>query len=444
MFHTGNYMIQPNIHIPMPNSAGQPNFLQQESIKKHDYSLDPPLPDSPAHQTLTLLDNSTVIEDAICSSPFPAYMTPGETPSVCGINQETGNPDRAIQGISPGALDMRMTGETPGMTFSSPSSCSTFLYQDNPSHSGWCSQPAKGISMTSGLGDRVPEMSQTYESKYSRTILQLQFEIYDCSGKIIYPRSIAHAFESADQQRQSRSESLGKLFCTAEKFIKFIVDFSRSPPTCSSPPNPPSIAVPSTVKPTSTGAMDQEHNYYSTSSKPGASSPALGPFGQEISDTVTPSESRFPDAATFHLIMACYTRLLTAYDVIIETIAGQLPCPSNLSHGPCSPIGTSFSIGDFTVHSGTFLESLVHLQVISHQLGRLGDALYRYLLLSQPPRQTENFSTASLRRPYQARCTTGPPTTMGDSAMEMVEEQEMALKAKIAKIRDSARESHMF
>ena len=398
------------------------------------------LPDSPSHRNLSPSDNNTMIESSTCSSPFPAYMTPRDRASTYSINQVTRKPDGAVQDFSQGVQNVTTITEDARLAFPSP--CPTLLYQENPSFSKQCSKLAKGSSMTLGLSHRHPDMSQTHEFKHSQTILQLQIEIYDCSGRIIYPCSIGHVSESDDQQRPSRSGSLGKLFCTAEKFIKFIVQFCSSPQACSPPSTPSSLDLSSTMTPSGTAVADAERRCHSDLPKPGVSSPALGSFGQEIPDTVPPSEPRFPDAATFHLIMACYTRLLAAYDVIIETVVTQLHSPSDFGGGPCSPINTSFSIGDFTVHSGTFLESLLHLQVISHQLGRLGDALYR-LLLSQPPRQAEDFSTALPRRPYQAR-RMGAPATIGDSAMEIVEEQEMALKMKIAKIRALARESNMF
>lgn len=440
MFHAGNYMAEPDISITRSNSADQLRFPHQSSTVQSDCLLELPFPDSPAYQNFTL-DNNIMTESSTCSSPFSPQTTLGDRKSTYNVNQDTRKPDVAIQDFSQGAQNVTMTTEDVRLAFPSP--CPTLLHQKNPRHSEGCNRPATGSFTTPGLRHGHSDKSQNHEFKHSQTILQLQIEIYDCSGRIIYPRSLGRASESDDQQRQSRSGSLGTLFCTAEKFIELIDQFCSCPRACSPPSTPSSLALFSTMKPNSTAVADAERKSYSDPSKLGVSSPALGPFGQEIPDTVPPSEPRFPDAATFHLIMACYTRLLTAYDVIIETIAAQLPTPSNFGGCPCSPNGASFSIGDFTVHSGTFLESLLHLQVISHQLGRLGDALYRYVLLSQPPRQAENFSTASLRRPYQGR-RTGAPATMGDSAMEIVEEQETALKMKIAKIRPSARESHMF
>lgn len=277
----------------------------------------------------------------------------------------------------------------------------------------------------------------TDDFQRSHTLLQLQMEIHDSSTKIVDPHRTTDTSEPGGSEHRRQLGTLGRLFCVADKFIRLISDAG----------GPLSAPIPSTPCPVhlrSNAVTGEERSYSSLSNKAWVSSPALGSLGPDTSNEMLPTKPQFSDTTAFHLIMACHTRLLMAYDFIITTIAEELPNVSNLGQGHSTLTGSNFAIGAFTIQNGTFLESLLHLQVISHQLDHLSDALHHYLLVSRPFPRHKDLSSGSLSRTlYQTRWTS-PPDTLGNLATGVIEEQVMTLKLNIAKIKGLARESHMF
>lgn len=264
------------------------------------------------------------------------------------------------------------------------------------------------VTQISGLG-------KNHEITHSKTLSRLQLEIHDCSEKVIQQaRRATNAKSPKDLDSHDLHEALGVLLSTSERFIELT--------SCICGP----ITAPLTPSPRS--SSEQQQSYTSTKSYNSSST---------LTDASRPSTARPLDSATFHLMLACHTRLLPAYDSILDSISQRLPNPNHMGTS-----GDVFSIGSFTVPNGTFLESLLHLQVISHQLHRLSTALHTHLLASRPHRPAEETGSAHMRWGL-CKARRMAPVSMGDFAMEEVEERETALQAKIAKISELARKSRM-
>ncbi|KAK3174768.1 hypothetical protein OEA41_002014 [Lepraria neglecta] len=376
-------------------SMDQINFLPHDPPIQLDSARDEFLYQSPSTLDMNLLDDSMMVDDS----------TPSEMAHIL---------------------------EDTRMLFPSP--CPNTSQQDNP-----MPERRRRLSVSKSLSTLRTGIldfgtSQTDELKQTQSMLQLQIEIYDCSATIIHSDT---TFEIDNQGCQNQSGALGKLFCATEKFIKLISD------TCS-PQHPTTPQASTLISPMSARSAGSSNTTMAVEKRPslkrGASSPALdGSFGSFMFDAMPSSkcDAAFSSTAAFHLMMACHTRLLTAYDTIINSIGAQLSDASNSGRRPST---ASLSIGAFTIESGTSLESRLHLQVISHQLSNLSDALRRALLSSRSHRQAEDFSSrATMRSLYQARRPATPPT-LEESAMELVEEQEMILQMKIKKIKNMSSE----
>lgn len=262
---------------------------------------------------------------------------------------------------------------------------------------------------------QISRIGKNDEITHSKTLSRLQVEIHDCSEKVIQQaRRATNAKSPTDLDRHDLHEASGILLSTSERFIELTSCICGS------------ITAPLTSSPHSTS----EHQQSYLSIKPYDSSSTL-------TDVSRPSTARPLDSATFHLMLACHTRLLPAYDAILDSISQRLPNPNAMGTS-----GDVFSIGSFTVPNGTFLESLLHLQVISHQLHRLSTTLHSHLLASRPHRPAEETGSAHMRWGL-CKARRMAPVSMGDFAMEEVEEREAALQAKIAKISELARKSRM-
>ena len=404
-------------------SLDQINFLPHDPPIQPDSAHDEFLYQSPSTLDMNLLDDSMMVDDSTYSTPSSTYISPAERAS----RQSSCRPEATFQDTCYSPSEMAHILEDPGMLFPSP--CPNTSQQDKPMPERWRRLSVSKSLSTLRTGILDFGTSQTDELKQTQSMLQLQIEIYDCSATIIHSDT---TFEIDNQGCQNQSGALGKLFCVTEKFIKLISD------TCSPrhPTTPQASALILPMSPRST-TMAVENR---PSLKRGASSPALdGSFGSFMFDA-TPSskcDTAFSSTAAFHLMMACHTRLLTAYDTIINNIGAHLSDAPNSGRRPST---ASLSIGAFTIESGTSLESRLHMQVISHQLSNLSDALRRALLSSRSHRQAEDFSSrGTMRSLYQARRPATPPT-LEESAMELVEEQEMMLQVKIKKIKNMSSE----
>ena len=361
------------------------------------------------------------------STPSSTFLSPFESAS----RQSSCRPETALQDTS-FPSEVGNTLEDGRMLFPSPY---TNLCPEDNAKLGRQRSLTASRSLTTLRTAEQASAGQTDELRRTQSMLQLQIEIYDCSAIIIHSSSTS---ETDDESFQNQSAALGKLFCATEKFINLISE------TCSSqqPTTPQTSALVTPLSARSVGSSNTTTTGEKrpTTLKRGASSPALdGSFGQFMFDAMPSSqcEAAFSSTAAFHLMMACHTRLLTAYDTIINNIGLQL---SNASNSGRRPSTASLSIGAFTIESGTFLESHLHLQVISHQLSTLSEALRRALLSSKTRRQQDDFSSkTALRTFYQARRPTTPPT-LEESAMELVEEQEVMLQLKIKKIKSLSSE----
>ena len=411
-------------------SLDQINFLPHDPPIQPDSACDEFLYQSPSTLDMNLLDDSMVVDDSTYSTPSSTYISPAERAS----RQSSCRPEAMFQDTCYSPSEMAHVLDDTKTLFPSP--CPNTSQQDKP-----MPERRRRLSVSKSLstlrtGILDFGMSQTDELKQTQSMLQLQIEIYDCSATIIHSDT---KFEVDNQGCQNQSGALGKLFCATEKFIKLISD------TCS-PHHPTTPQASALFSPMTVHSAGSSNTTMAVEKRPslkrGASSPALdGSFGSFMFDAMPSSkcDAAFSSTAAFHLMMACHTRLLTAYDTIINNIGAQL---SDASNSACRPSTASLSIGAFTIESGTSLESRLHLQVISHQLSNLSNALRRALLSSRSHRQAEDFSSrATMRSLYQAQRPATPPT-LEESAMELVEEQEMILQMKIKNIKNMSSEPH--
>lgn len=245
---------------------------------------------------------------------------------------------------------------------------------------------------------------QSDEQKSLASFLQMQQQICECSEDIM----------QANPSSQDHSRALGKLFCATDRFISHVSHISGKYAPVSSSISIPGIqpsAISNRASPSSTHAflLDPSIEFLSQN-------PDLGS---------SPHTSPFPSAAVFYIIMACHARILTAYDAIISNTPATkvLPCQSPIS----STTGEYCSIGSFTVRPGTSLESLLHLQVISHQLDHLNSALYCYMMTDASLSSSRLGSNKSSSSPPGARST----DTLQECAVQAVEQQGNLLKGKI-------------
>ena len=263
--------------------------------------------------------------------------------------------------------------------------------------------------------------SQTEEVQWTQSLLQLQMEIYECSATIV----LADTTSEADLEGcHNESGTFRKLFNATERFIKLISGIQIPSIFISQPHQPAPI-----VRVNTNGTGETRTSPYSL--KRGPSSPTLdGFYNDAIFDASGPRcGAGSSNTAFFHLMMGCYTRLLTAYETVVERYGNQL---CNTSRSACRPSTASLTSTPAT-DNDPLAGSQLQLQGISHQLSKLNNAVRAALMSSQCQRQPERysrmFSTGSL---HQARRSPSPPM-LEESAIEAVEEQERVLQAKIEK-----------
>ena len=264
--------------------------------------------------------------------------------------------------------------------------------------------------------------SQTEEVQWTQSLLQLQMEIYECSATIV----LAGTTSEADVEGcQTESGASRKLFNATEKFMKLISGIQISSIFISQPHQP----IPMVRANTSAPGVTRTSPY---SLKRGDTSPILGgPYSEAILDANSPrSGAGSSNTAFFHLMMGCYTRLLTAYETVVERYGSQLCDTSRPARRP----STASLSSTLATDNDPLVRSQVELRGISHQLSKLNNAVRAALMSSQSQRQPERYSRKfTVGSLHQARRSPSP-TMLEESAIEAVEEQERVLQAKIEKL----------
>ena len=270
--------------------------------------------------------------------------------------------------------------------------------------------------------DCATAASQTEEVQWTQSLLQLQMEIYECSATIV----LAGTTSEADVEGcQSESGASRKLFNATERFIKLISGNQNPSIFISQPHQPAPIVRVNTDVPRVTRTSPY-------SLKRGASSSTLdGSYSDALLDASGPRNGAgSSNTAFFHLMMGCYTRLLTAYETVVERYGNQLCDTSRLARRP-STVSLSSTLA---TENDPLARSQLQLQRISYQLSKLNNAVRAALMSSQCQRQPERYLWNSAGSLHQARRSPSPQM-LEESAIEVVEEQERVLQAKIEKIK---------
>ncbi|KAH6714168.1 hypothetical protein BKA61DRAFT_56601 [Leptodontidium sp. MPI-SDFR-AT-0119] len=290
---------------------------------------------------------------------------------------------------------------------------------------------------TSSSENSTPDLNQVLslqnDATHSQTLSKLQSEIDACSERIMHQaRRMSTASNSFTSESQKLSEALGVLLSTAERFIELISCICRSfdaiVPSRSPSPSP-WYQQPSAM----------EHNGYfntklfSTSHSRNSSSPSLDP------SLLGTSDNRVLTTSTFYTMLKCHVRLLSAYDTTLDTMSSRLLELEHLDI-TANTLTSALSIGSFVVPFGAIIETLLHLQVISHQLDRLKTALHGNLLKLQPPRHQAGSRSLPSRL---GLCRQGrsPSVSMVDFKLEEIQERERALQTKLLRIENLAESS---
>ena len=261
---------------------------------------------------------------------------------------------------------------------------------------------------------------QTEEVQWTQSLLQLQMEIYECSATIVLAGTTPEADVEACQKESGASR---QLFNATERFIRLISGVQIPSIFVSQPQQPVRVD-------TSVPGVTRTSPY---SLKRGACSPTLdGSYSDAILDASgTRSGAGSSNTAFFHLMMGCYTRLLTAYETVVERYGNQLCDTSRPARRP----STASLSSTLATDNDPLVRSQMQLHGISHQLSKLNNAVRAALMSSQcqrqPERYSQRFSPGSL---HQARRSPSP-TMLEESAIEVVEEQERVLQAKIEKLK---------
>ncbi|KAL2069411.1 hypothetical protein VTL71DRAFT_14090 [Oculimacula yallundae] len=288
-------------------------------------------------------------------------------------------------------------------------------------------------SLESNTPDLNQILSLQNDSSHSQTLSKLQSEIDACSERIMHQaRRMSSASNSYTSESQKLSEALGVLLSTAERFIELITCICRSfdaiVPSRSPSPSP-WYQQPS--------AMDQNGYFnsklYSPSHSRNNSTTSLDP------GLLGASDSRVITTSTFYTMLKCHVRLLSAYDTTLDTMSSRLLELEHLDV-TANTLTSALSIGSFVVPFGAVIETLLHLQVISHQLDRLKAALHGNLLKLQPPRQQAGSRSLPARL---GLCRQGrsPSVSMVDFKLEEIQERERALQTKLLRIENLAESS---
>ena len=298
------------------------------------------------------------------------------------------------------------------------------FHQDTTSNNA-ARRPSESKSLsTLSDSDCGVTVSHAEEVQQTQSLLQLQMQIYDCSATIFHAGTTSEANVEGWQNQLGASS---KLFNMTERFIKLISD-TQIPST----PTERQIFIsqPHQLAPTNVPEVTKSSPHCV---KRGASSQYPDEsYNDAILDSTGPrSGAGSPNTAFFHLMMGCYTRLLTAYETVVERIGGQLSIASRSARRP-SMAGLSSTLA---TEKDLLLPSQSQLQAISYQLSKLSSTVRAALMSSQCQRQPERYSrkfpAGSL---HQTRRSPSPPM-LEESAIEVVEEQERALQVKIEKLK---------
>ncbi|KAI4129409.1 MAG: hypothetical protein LQ338_002249 [Usnochroma carphineum] len=257
-----------------------------------------------------------------------------------------------------------------------------------------------------------------------QALLQIQFELDACSAKLVSWEATPDQYNSSDPIGAIQSRTLGNLFSIVEKFISLISQPHRNCSENLSPENTLRCHSPCTPEIQNAAFGSIEHFASRTPSRIVQHAPCLN-----CKSLQSGLGNRVPDPAALHLVLAFHIRLMAAYEAIVGAIAAQ----SRISGKAQKALGAipSLSIGGFVVECGTSLESHLHIQIVLHQLGRLGDACDAYFSRTHPPNLREDAIYVDSLRGSHERRRRAAPTTLRDMAKDMVEEQERALRMKI-------------
>ncbi|KAK0121274.1 hypothetical protein ONS96_011449 [Cadophora gregata f. sp. sojae] len=294
------------------------------------------------------------------------------------------------------------------------------------------------ITTASSSENSTPDLNQVLslqnDATHSQTLSKLQSEIDACSERIMHQaRRMSTASNSYTLESQKLSEALGVLLSTAERFIELISCICRSfdsiVPSRSPSPSP-WYQQPS--------GMEQNGYFnsklFSTNShNRNNSSTSLDP------SMLGTNENRVLTTSTFYTMLKCHVRLLSAYDTTLDTMSSRLLELEHLDV-TANTLTSALAIGSFVVPFGAIIETLLHLQVISHQLDRLKTALHGNLLKLQPPRQQQGSRSLPARL---GLCRQGrsPSVSMVDFKLEEIQERERALQTKLLRIENLAESS---
>lgn len=274
----------------------------------------------------------------------------------------------------------------------------------------------------------TPELAQGIilqsEQSHVQTLAKLQSEIDACSERIMHQARRMHGSpNNYTSESQKLSEALGVLLSTAERFIDLISTICRTFDTITSRSSSPAPSPWGSPSPFTTPQMEAQQGYFNTNV---SLDPNLLSGNRQLS------------TSTFYTMLKCHVRLLSAYDTTLDTMSSRL---LELEHiDSMQSITSALSIGSFVVPYGAIIETLLHLQVVSHQLDRLRTALHGNLLKIQPR------SSAAPNRSLPARlglCKQGrsPSVGMVDFKLEEIQERERALQTKLLRIEALAESS---
>ncbi|KAL9040504.1 MAG: hypothetical protein Q9214_004461, partial [Letrouitia sp. 1 TL-2023] len=274
---------------------------------------------------------------------------------------------------------------------------------------------------------RAPPLTNCkFDGAYSDmgALLQIQFELHTYSKRLVTLETTSQHGYSTNKPRDSQSEMLGKLFSIAERFISLV---SEAHGTYNKDLPPEYLTQSSSTSTPNIENMPDRPFEHPTGR-------TLFPVAQHKSyPNARPYRCAFGslalDPAALHLVSAFHIRLIAAYEVIVDAIAAQSQFVDKTEMAP-SP-NSSLSIGGFTVRPGTSLESLLHLQIIFHQLGRLGDVCDAYFSRMHTASPCKGAVCCDSLRGLHERRRRAAPTAFRDMAKRMVEERETALRSKI-------------
>lgn len=279
--------------------------------------------------------------------------------------------------------------------------------------------------------DPMKTPSLLIEPTHAQTLSKLQVEIDACSESITcQARRMSIASTTYSSESQKLSETLGGLLSTAERFIDLITCICKSFD---------SIVASGCPSPSSWHQQEQQTSYFGTSGTFASHSRSNSSKSLDCNLLGPAPDSRALSTSTFYTMLKCHVRLLSAYDTTLDSIASRLLELDDLDI-KASSLTSALSIGSFIVPFGAIIETLLYLQVISHQLDRLKTALHGNLCKLQPQRQPQGLRSLPSRL---GLCRQGrsPSVSMVDFKLEEIEEREKALQMKLLRIENLAESS---